>query len=344
MFSIFFLALILQPISLVLSASPILTAWTQTTGKTQTFNNVAYKTDVLGIYYSSSYAYITANGIPSYTIGPWNNPNTPSGQSWVFQFPLTPSQSANKMDLTLYPGQIAAWINGIVAYGPGDGFSFGNLGVWHRNALVYEGSSFDQCLGHADKNGIYHNHVIATCLNLNNSAVHSPIVGYAFDGYPIYGPYGYSNATNSASAIKRMVTGYATRSILARTSLANGTTLTSTYYGPSINVTYPLGSFIEDYAWSAGNGDLDACNGRFSVTPEYPNGTYAYFLTVDATFYPVYPFILGQCYYGNAVLPNGKQVTLPSSGLTTYFSNSPTNVMMDVNKKLIFLLIFLLFL
>ena len=79
---------------------------------------------------------------------------------------------------------------------------------------------------------------------MNNSAAHSPIVGYAFDGFPIYGPYGYTSAYNSASAIKLMVSGYALRSSMTtRTSLyTGGATLTGTSVGPDVNTTYPLGS------------------------------------------------------------------------------------------------------
>ena len=136
-----------------------------------------------------------------------------------------------------------------------------------------------------------------TCLyNLNNSNAHSPIVGWAFDGYPIYGPYGYSNP-NATSSIKLITSGYALRGIATRTTLANGTTVSA---GPEVNSTYPLGSFLEDYMWQAGNGDLDACNGRWSVTPEYPQGTYAYYTTVNANMYPTYPFVFGSTYYGTA--------------------------------------------
>ena len=94
-----------------------------------------------------------------------------------------------------------------------------------------------------------------------------------------------------------MVTGYSARTMAVRNTLPNGTILTSQYYGPTVDSTYPRGSFIEDYAWLASNGDLDACNGRWCVTSEYPSGTYAYFFTVDSTFTPIYPFILGpKCY------------------------------------------------
>jgi hypothetical protein len=117
-----------------------------------------------------------------------------------------------------------------------------------------------------DGKGIYHNHVIPTCIyDLKNSAAHSPIVGYAFDGFPIYGPHGYSTANNANSPIRLMISGYALRTgMTTRDKLTTGgTTQTSANTGPPVNTTYPLGSFIEDYEWATGNGDLDANNGRW---------------------------------------------------------------------------------
>ncbi|MBU6180830.1 MAG: YHYH protein, partial [Verrucomicrobia bacterium] len=46
------------------------------------------------------------------------------------------------------------------------------------------------------------------------------------------------------------------------------------------------GAFVQDYECVAGSGDLDECNGRFCLTPEFPEGTYAYFLTDE---WPVIP-------------------------------------------------------
>ena len=118
------------------------------------------------------------------------------------------------------------------------------------------------------------------------------------NNYCQLGPYGYSSANDSTSSIKLMVSSYVTRSITDRTTLSNGTTLTSTYYGPSISSKYPLGSYAEDYEYSSGYGDLDLYNGRYCATPEYPSGTYAYFVTVDSSYIPQYPYILGTYYYG----------------------------------------------
>jgi len=115
---------------------------------------------------------------------------------------------------------------------------------------------------------------------------HSPILGYAYDGNPIYGPYGYSNPLDNSSPIVRIVSGY----------VQNNTRT----FGPS-TTQYPIGSFVDDFTWvstiTSGKTSLDKNNGRFCVTPEYPNGTYAYFITITTNNTPVFPYILGENYY-----------------------------------------------
>lgn len=122
---------------------------------------------------------------------------------------------------------------------------------------------------------------------------HSPIIGYAYDGNPIYGPYGYSNPLNPSSSIVRMNSGYV---------LTNNRS-----NGPSL-VDYPLGTFIDDYKWVAninsGKTYLDKNNGRFCITPEYPSGTYAYFTTIDSSSSPVFPYIVGENFYSLPVALN----------------------------------------
>ena len=122
-----------------------------------------------------------------------------------------------------------------------------------------------------------------------SSSYHSPIIGWAYDGNPIYGPYGFSTPTGGIA--KAMVSGYNLVSRTNRPSLAN----------------FPQGFFIEDYKFT-GNGDLDEHNGRFCVTPEFPNGTYAYFSTLDSNSVdtdgpfkgyrrPSYPYFIGNSFY-----------------------------------------------
>ena len=333
----FFLIALLIPFTTssgITNSSPLLTTWMQTTGTRSPWGGVSYLTDVTGIWYTTSAVYVLAQGIPSYSIGPWANPNTPSGQNWVYSFPINPSIDNSKMDLTIYLGQIGAWSNGLPVYGGYDGQTWANQGVWHRNAYFWEYSSFDACLGHPDVMGIYHNHVTPICMTkLTNSSIHSPLIGYAFDGYPIYGPYAYQNPLNASSPIKRMQSSFSTASYLMnnsiRNTLTNGTVLTSSFYGPNVNSSYPAGCFLEDWVYNATTGDLDSCNGRFCITPEYPNGTYAYFTTVDSSFVPYYPFVIGTCFYGKPTIPNGKSITLPTTNIAKYFSYSNAFIVLN---------------
>jgi hypothetical protein len=96
-----------------------------------------------------------------------------------------------------------------------------------------------------------------------------------------------------------MKSGYSLRNITTRTTLPYNVSLTAANYGPAVSTTYPIGTYCEDYEWLASNnGDLDKYNGRFCVTPEYPLGTYAYFVTIDATETPQFPYYIGIQYYG----------------------------------------------
>ena len=131
-----------------------------------------------------------------------------------------------------------------------------------------------------------------------DSTAHSPIIGWAYDGNPIYGPYGYDNP-RIGGASRIMKSGYK---------------LTSKPSRPSI---YSNGFFIDDYEYT-GNGDLDEFNGRFCVTPDYPNGVYAYFCTVgdvDSQFNnykaPVFPYVIGNYFKSKPIefnfLPSSNQ-------------------------------------
>jgi hypothetical protein len=220
-------------------------------------------------------------------------------------------------------GHIGVWTNGVSIFNPKDGMSYNNQGVWNRNALYYEGVSFDDCLGHPAPNGEYHHHVNPTCLyDDTDSLNHSPVIGYAFDGFPVYGAYAFTN-TDGTGPIKRMRSSY----VLASTTTRNN--------GPNVNATYPAGCFVEDYVYTAGAGDLDEHNGRFCMTPDYPDGIYAYFVTLDETLYPVYPFVLGPKYYGVVQAGN----TGPGSGHNTITESvdiyTPTGLN-DISEKINF--------
>jgi len=186
--------------------------------------------------------------------------------------------------------------------------------------------------------GNYHHHqnpsafnldlnVISTICNLYDadglyaidSNQHSPLIGYAYDGFPIYGAYAYQG-TNGSGSIVRMKSGYQLRNITVRNTSPTGATVTS---GPNVSAQYPLGYFREDYEYitpQAGQSDvLDIHNGRFCVTPEYPNGTYAYFCTVDTNWNSAYPYVVGPTFYGTRTASKVTSITEP---VTQYFPTS----------------------
>jgi hypothetical protein len=164
----------------------------------------------------------------------------------------------------------------------------------------------------------YHQQPIALREQLgDDGSQHSPILGFAHDGIPIYGPYAYAN-TNGTGEIVRMESSYRLRSITQRTSLPDGTLLPANLYGPNVNGTYPLGYFAEDFEYVEGLGDLDEYNGRFAVTPEYPGGVYAYYTTIDAFGDAAYPYLLGPQYYGAPLMDNVTGTVSIPGNVTSY--------------------------
>ena len=114
----------------------------------------------------------------------------------------------------------------------------------------------------------------------DNGSKHSPIIGWAYDGNPIYGPYGHSDIDDTNSSIKVLESGYtlSTSNVLDRPS------------------GFVSGFFVEDYKYDA-SGDLDQYNGRYCKTPEFPNGTYAYFASISPTsFNSQFPYFIGNSY------------------------------------------------
>ena len=154
---------------------------------------------------------------------------------------------------------------------------------------------------------------------------HSPILGYAYDGHPIYGPYAFKN-TDGSGSLDYIQSSY---KLIQR---ADGPPTTQ----------YPLGFFIEDYSYVQGLGDLDEHNGRFAVTPDYPNGIYAYYTTVEKTingntnspFFsvrePQFPYVVGDSYNSkydefNAALTSNQDLDPVSLGLIRNTSPHKTN-------------------
>lgn len=137
---------------------------------------------------------------------------------------------------------------------------------------------------------------------------HSKIVGFCFDGYPIYGPFGYYDPFSSSGLVVRMKSGYK-----LNTTETVGRLPDYTYENP----ISPAGCFVNDYTFvaSVSTDHLDIYNGRFCVTPEFPNGTYAYFLTFadDNLSIPAYPYIVGTRTKQRRAVSKSNKLRLPFS-------------------------------
>ena len=310
----------------------------------------AVSANVQTVQYSASWVYVSTKGIPAYITGPFldGNPSLATSQNAIFKISLNPVQNTGN-PINTNGGNIGIFINGVALFDYRDGISWKNStnslaggplggmgdGVWNRDAIPAEKLGFDCAKGHPAM-GNYHHHQNPSAFNLDltvisnicdiyaadglyaiNPTVHSPLIGFAYDGFPIYGAYGYAN-TDGTGGITRIKSSYQLRNISMRTTYSTGATVTA---GPAVSTTYPLGYFREDYEYiaQAGQDYLDEHNGRFCITPEYPNGIYCYFATVDANWNSAYPYVVGPTFYGTKT---GAKVTAITETVTTYTSTS----------------------
>jgi hypothetical protein len=302
--------------------------------------------NVQTVQYSTNWVYINTQGIPAYVTGPFldGNPSIATNQNAIFKVPLVPTQNSGTPTSTT-GGNIGLFINGVALFDYRDGVSWKNAtnslaggplpgigdGVWNRSAVVGELMGFDCSKGHPAM-GNYHHHQNPSAFNLDlntissvcnlyasdglyaiDSTVHSPLIGFAYDGFPIYGAYAYQN-TNGTGAVIRMKSSYVLRNITVRNTYADGSSVTP---GPNVSAAYPLGYFREDYEYiptSAATPDyLDEHNGRFCVTPEYPAGIYCYFATVDSVWNSAYPYVIGPTFFGNKVAMKVMNISEPTT-------------------------------
>ncbi len=233
---------------------------------------------------TSSSRTLTANGLPDHPVGTFpnaNNPNTISAQSVSFSATLSPSQASS--DTAGGENALSYALNG-VKFDPATAGTcptgatstsqcslLGGSGTWTIEAFGQSTFDFglDSNNAHVQPNGAYHYHGMPVGI-LNNNGVSSSnikmlLLGFAPDGYPIYARYGHTTATDAASALKVMTSSWALK--------------TTPDSGRPSTAIIPMGAFTQDYQYVAGSGDLDECNGRFDVTPEFPSGIYHYYAT-----------------------------------------------------------------
>jgi hypothetical protein len=141
-------------------------------------------TDNVKVTFTDKYMIVESDGIPNHAHGDFpnaTNPNTIKKQNYKFYIPLEP-KPAEKPTKTPF-GPIGVAINGIPFYN--------QYNAEGGDAVKLE--VFDSCCGHPDQQGRYHYHKYPVCVKSpfkDPAGEHSPLIGYAFDGYAIYGPNG----------------------------------------------------------------------------------------------------------------------------------------------------------
>ncbi len=270
---------------------------------------------ISNLYYSSGsngYLYIDTLSIPDHAA---NGKDIANDSVKSFKIPRTGNSNYTTDGTEANAGgPIGVFKNGVVAFGYKSSNNFS--GNYNENSFVadsifkdsnngFTASASDIVSGNVPVN-TYHYKAAPFALYDTGSTAHSPLLGYAFDGSPIYGPYGYTSALDSSSTPKIMTPSWRLKELSSRTA------------GPDYNEIYPSGYFVEDYEFVSGLGDLDRYNGRNCVTPEYPGGVYAYFTTVDSNHAPAFPYIVGDKFYKKVEKQNWTGVTFtePTQAIT----------------------------
>ena len=226
---------------------------------------------------------VVSNGMPTYQFVAMT-PNALKPQNWTWSIPAEP-KVADKTTAIPQLGLVGFSVAGMPFYGPNEGpqptdSAYGDP--------VYNNIT-DGCFGHTAQNGDYHQHAFAVkCLTQaavpnkmpwtsadEDGSKPSPIVGFAMDGFAIYGPWGCTDAA-CAKPVK-FQSGYK-------------------------KVGDPKTNAWQAYSYQANAADptvLDACNGRTG-----PDGVYRYHATSG------FPYILG-CYKGTATGAGGGGTTDP---------------------------------
>ena len=245
---------------------------------------------------------LSGNGIPNHEVGTFpnnNNPNTIREINVNKRFTLCPEIISESGLELVGPALAIAYAINSVKFDPGTAGRCNDLGEcslaqgqgnWNIEALGHDTFNFGDDMNHAhvQPNGEYHYHGMPELLiEFLGDNQNMTLVGWASDGFPVYARFGYSNTNDSNSTIKSLIPSYRLKSQpdsnrpMVLTSLAGGPGQGNT----SPNTPIAMGAFTQDYEYVEGLGDLDQCNGRFGVTPEFPSGIYYYVVTDDFPFF-----------------------------------------------------------
>ncbi len=220
----------------------------------------------------------TTNAIPNHNLndGAQSFPNSIAEQFDEYRIPLSPQRAADTTPLSLSVDN-AIMLNGVKVdilaagcFGVGNGkIGCDDISQPWRYDPLFSASGFrvDSHNAHTQPDGTYHYHGAPNALFSATEVVESPVVGFAADGFPIFGSYFIDNGT-----VRKVRSSYRLKS----GERPSGSGQPGGVYD---------GTFRDDYEFIAGAGDLDACNGMVV------EGSYRYYITDE------FPYVLG-CFSG----------------------------------------------
>ena len=246
---------------------------------------------------------LSGNGIPNHEVGTFPNPNCPntiSEQNVNETFPLLPLIVSESGDYGVGgPNGAPAYALNSVKFDPATAGTCNNNGVctlaqgqgqWNIEALGHDTFDFGDDMNHAhvQPSGEYHYHGIPELLlDFLGQDENMTFIGWAADGFPVYARYAYSEACDVNSEITSPQSSWRLKD---EPDPGRPDTLTELSGGPGggqtdLNIPIPMGAFTQDFEYIEGYGDLDECNGRVGVTPEFPEGIYYYMVTDEFPYF-----------------------------------------------------------
>lgn len=220
---------------------------------------------------------IESNGWPEETpkFPRRGNPHTAKPQHYQFRVPVQPKAQEHPVRAGGYWWGVA--LNG-VPFEPGTGETWQNnpqSGWRYEAATGFLDLGLDEHHAHVQPTGAYHYHALPVGLvgQLGGDGATMRLIGWAADGFPLYSGYAHKVPADPKSPLGAMKSSY-------RLKAGNRPAQAD---GPGGKYD---GRFTQDFEFVPGSGDLDECNGRSGVTPEFPQGTYYYCVTAAFPFVP----------------------------------------------------------
>ncbi|MFT5444948.1 MAG: hypothetical protein ACI9DC_000108 [Gammaproteobacteria bacterium] len=209
---------------------------------------------------ANGFPVIESDGLAVHQTGQFpnrGNPNRIQAQSHRFQMSLEPTQSSTFTPLGHNTFGVA--INGVrFDSATAEYWNNDRSADWNIEALT-GGINFglEQNNAHVQPSGAYHDHDVPEGLMASFEFRSRPtLLGYAADGFPVYGPYSYQDADDARSRVVAFKPSY---------QLKPG----SRPDGPRGRYD---GTYTRDWEYASGTGALERCNSRSAVTPQYPQG------------------------------------------------------------------------